>query len=404
MIGPTRIATLGATAVALAVPTVATAVVTTAPAVAAARITVTNGSGAATATTDGTTTLTVTGRGFQSIKGGAGGIYVAFGWVSDPDGSSWKPSKGGLTGDDYRYVPDSESASNAGHQRFLAFPGAETADSANGTISASGGWSTTLTVPGAVFQSVDRSGKAVDVDCTKVTCGVITIGAHGIKNPTNETFTPVRFVAGPSSTGAPKAAATQAPAAAPAATVPPAAPRAARPSVGVDRATAVVGRVLTFTGKGFLPGEQVVATLDDGIAAVGPLSAGQSGEVAGVLQLPASITAGTHVLKLSGAASGAVPTVTFPIAPAPAVVDATVDESASDDGPTTAAWIFMAAAGLLLLLAVIGAFLRVRRARSRRPDAPASAPTASDPLAAFERGDTSVDVDPYGTSDRTVTR
>ncbi|KAA1422411.1 hypothetical protein FE697_014785 [Mumia zhuanghuii] len=96
--------------------------------------------------------------------------------------------------------------------------------------------------------------------------------------------------------------------------------------------------------------------------------------------------------------------MTFPIAPAPAVVDATVDESASDDGPTTAAWIFMAAAGLLLLLAVIGAFLRVRRARSRRPDAPASAPTASDPLAAFERGDTSVDVDPYGTSDRTVTR
>ncbi|WP_370615967.1 hypothetical protein [Mumia sp. Pv 4-285] len=397
MTGLTRVAVLGVTAVALAVPANP---FTAAPAGAAARITVTNGSGAATATTDGTTTLTVTGRGFQSIKGGAGGIYVAFGWVSDPDGASWKPSNGGLTGDDYRYVPDSESASNAGHQRFLAFPGAETADSANGTISASGGWSTTLTVPGARFQSVDRSGSAVEVDCTRVTCGVITIGAHGIKNPRNETFTPVRFVAGSSKAATPKAAATQAPAAAAAPTAPPTAPaRAAKPMVGVDRATAVVGRVLTFTGRGFLPGEQVVATLDDGIAAVGPLSAGQSGEIAGVLQLPATITAGTHVLKLSGAASGAAPTVAFPIAPAPAVVDAGVEEAASDDGPTTAAWIFMAAAGLLLLLAVVGALVRVRRARRTTPDEP-----PAHPFAAFDRGDTTVDTEAYGAPTRTATR
>ncbi|MGH1563452.1 hypothetical protein [Mumia sp. DW29H23] len=391
----TRLAALGV-AVTLAVPTVG---LTAAPAGAAARITVSNGDGASTAAVDGATTLTVTGRGFQSIKGGAGGIYVAFGWVSDPEGGAWKPSKGGTTGDDYRYVPDSESADNAGHQRFIAFPGADTADSANGTMSASGGWSTTVSVPGARFQAVDRSGSAVDVDCTQVTCGVITIGAHGIKNPRNETFTPVRFVAG-SGSGAAAAPATSAPSAAPhAASSTPAAAtpvRTGKPTVGVDRATAVVGRVLTFTGKGFTPGEQVVATLDDGVAAVGPLSAGQSGEVAGVLQLPATTQAGTHVLRLTGAASGAAPEVTFPIAPAAAVVDATAADVGADEGPSTAAWVFLAAAGLLLLGAVVGAVLQVRRSRrARRTEQVAApedgAPLVPDSLASFERGDTAVD-------------
>ncbi|WP_262850737.1 hypothetical protein [Mumia quercus] len=328
------------------------------PATAAARVTVTNGDGKATVAIDRPTTLTVKGRGFQAVKGGAGGIYVAFGWVSDPDGGSWKPSQGGRTGDDYRYVPDAESADNEGHQRFLAFPGAQTESSANGTMSESGAFTTTLSVPGARFSAMDRSGRSVEVDCTKATCGVITIGAHGIKSPPNETFTPVRFTA--SSAGSTKSQAEAAPKAAAATPTAPAVKGKA--TVAVDRATAVVGRVLTFTGARFQPGEQVVATLDDGVAAVGPLAAGQSGEVAGVLQLPATIEPGTHVLRLTGAASGAAPEVAFPIAAATPVVDATAAES-SDEAPPPTAWVFLGFAALLLLAAVLTAAARVRRAR-----------------------------------------
>lgn len=368
----------GAATVALAAPALA---LTAAPAHAAPQVTVTSSAGTPTAAVDGPTTLTVKGRGFQSIKGGAGGIYVAFGWVSDPRGGSWKPSRGGATGDDYRYVPDSESADNEGHQRYLAFPGSDTASSANGTLRASGSFTTTVSLPGARFSSVDRAGRTVMVDCTTVTCGVITIGAHGIKNPRNETFTPVRFAAstrGDAALSAPRGT-TPTAAPAPAAATTPAAPaRRGTPSVAVDRATAVVGRVLTFTGTSFQPGEQVVATLDDGVAAVGPLAAGQSGEVAGVLQLPASIQPGTHVLRLTGAASGAAPEIAFPVAAGTPVVDATAP--VADEDPTAAAWIFLAAAAVLLLVAVVAAVLRVRRAR-RAPETPSvqAPPTTTTP-------------------------
>jgi hypothetical protein len=333
-----------------------------APAGAAARVSVRNGQGSAKADPTYATTLEVSGSGFQSIKGGHGGIYVFFGTVS----GAWQPSKGGQVGTDYRYVPDSESKNNQGFQKFVAFPGSDTAGAANGgTIAANGRWSTTLKVPGATFTTVDRAGKAVEVDCRKVTCGVITIGAHGVKNARNETFTPVSF----ESLGAartPQTQQTAAPAAgaAPSAAVPTAAAgaapaKAAEASAAVDPATAVVGRVLSFTGSGFSPGEQVVATLDDGVAAVGPLGAGPSGEIAGVLQLPTGTTTGTHVLKLSGAASGATPSVNFPIAADPAA------SSTADDGGLPG-WVPVAFVGLglvALLGAVTFAAMRLRRMR-----------------------------------------
>lgn len=344
-----------------------TALIIPTPAQAAARVSVTNDSGTAAVDPTYATTLTVSGSGFQSIKGGHGGIYVFFGTVS----GDWQPSKGGQVGRNYRYVPDSESKNNQGYQRFVAFPGSDTADAANGgTIAANGRWSTSLTVPGATFKTVDRAGKVVQVDCRKVTCGVITIGAHGVKNSRNESFTPVAF----ESLGASKAPAPAptAPSAAPAAgaaadpgtDAPPAAsaPKAADAKATVDPSTAVVGRVLSFTGGGFAPGEQVIATLDDGMAAVGPLSAGPSGEVAGVLQLPSGTTAGTHVLKLTGAASGATPTVNFPIAAGrePA--------SDTDEAGGTPEWVpfaFVGLAGVALLGA--SAFAAVRIRRMRRP-------------------------------------
>ena len=162
--------------------------VVSAPAEAAARVSVTNSSGAAIADPDYATTLTVSGRGFQSIKGGYGGIYVVFGTVK----GTWRPSQGGQTGRDYFYLPDSESKDNQGYQKFVSFPGGDTADAANGgVVHADGTWRTTLKVPGARFQTLDRNGKATTIDCRKMTCGVITIGAHGVTNAKNETFTKV---------------------------------------------------------------------------------------------------------------------------------------------------------------------------------------------------------------------
>ena len=88
-----------------------------------AQVTVADESGAAVSTVAAGGVVTVSGTGFQSVQGGAGGIYVVFGWVDDPEGGSWRPSEGGATGADYLYAPDTEDAQNAGFQRFVAFPG-----------------------------------------------------------------------------------------------------------------------------------------------------------------------------------------------------------------------------------------------------------------------------------------
>ena len=126
-----------------------------APAHADGRVDVNNQDGDAVVDPTYLTTLNLSGSGFQSIKGGHGGIYVFFGTVQ----SGWRPSQGGQTGADYFYVPDGESRDNQGYAKFVAYPGSDTAGSANGgTISASGGWSTTIKVPGATFQAFDRDG------------------------------------------------------------------------------------------------------------------------------------------------------------------------------------------------------------------------------------------------------
>lgn len=347
----------------------ATVLLVPAPAQAAARVTIKNDDGAAKVDPTYATKIRVSGSGFQSIKGGHGGIYVFFGTVK----GAWQPSKGGQVGTDYRYVPDGESKNNQGYQRFVAFPGSDTAAAANGgTIKSDGTWSTEMTVPGATFKTVDRDGDVVTVDCRKVTCGVMTIGAHGVKNAKNETFTPVSFASLDQSvapaakeTAATTAAQTPAGAAAAPAPVTPTAAtpvKAADATAAVDTGTAVVGRVLSFTGSGFLPGEQVVATLDDGRAAVGPLSAGPSGEIAGVIQLPEGTTAGTHVLRLMGAASGATPSVNFPIAADPSVAVADEDDGLPDWEP----FAFLALAIVALLGAATFAALRIRAIRRRR--------------------------------------
>ncbi|VXC43336.1 hypothetical protein NOCARDAX2BIS_550002 [Nocardioides sp. AX2bis] len=154
--------------------------------------------------------------------------------------------------------------------------------------------------------------------------------------------------------------------------------RPGRTRVEADQSTAVVGRALTFTGGGFEPGEQVVAVLDDGLAALGPLRAGESGEVAGVLPLPAETSVGTHVLRLEGAASGSRAVDRFPVTAPTAVPVAEVGEEpvgllfgllsgqGTSAGGALAGPVSFAGSALVLVVAVVLAALRRRRA-SREP-------------------------------------
>jgi len=355
------------------------------PAHAAGRVTVVNDRGSAAIDDSYSTTLTVSGSGFQSVKGGHGGVYVWFGTVS----GAWQPSKGGVSGEDYVYVPDSESKNNAGHQRYVAFPGSDTAASANGgSMSENGSWRVQLVVPGPVFEAVGRNGSVRTVDCREVTCGVITIGAHGVKNANNETFTPlpVREVyadqpagseeegsegtttsgsgaeagtgagSGAASTTAPGAGATGAgtPTTAPGSGKP---ARGAEPVLEVDRGSAKVGNVLSFTGSGLPAGRQVTVVLDDGAAAAGPFLVGADGGIAGVIGLPADTRPGTHELRVFGVEDA--PTVSFAVTSADDAAEAQAEEEDSD----RAAVIFAAAAGVVLLAALVLTFLRLRRSR-----------------------------------------
>jgi hypothetical protein len=357
--------------IAVAVTTLAVcagALVAAAPAWAAAGVTVSGPDGSATVSPDAETAVTVSGSGFQAIQNGFGGIYVLFGWVDDASGGSWKPSRGGLVGDDYRYVPDSEALDNAGYQKFIAFAGSSTESSAQGVLAADGSWSISMNIPGATFESHDRDGKVSGVDCRQVTCGVITIGAHGVKNANNETFTPVAF-----------AGAAAAPTTGPVTTdAAPAAAGAVR--VGVESATVKAGTSVVFTGQGFIPGEQVVASLDKGLTAVGPLTAGAQGEVAAALPVPLDLRDGTHLVTLRGAGSGAVAETEITVSGGIVAAAATQ--------PETPAWVLVvllaaiALSFVLVVTSVVTAIVRAsKRRRARRAAAAAAAAPAADPAA-----------------------
>lgn len=309
------------------------------------------------------TTITVSGTGFQAVKGGHGGIYVAFGTV----GPGWQPSRGGVTGADYLYVPDSETEDNQGFQKYVAFPGSDTASSANGGVmSASGSWSTQLVVPGAVFRAYDRAGEVTTVDCRKVTCGVITLGAHGVKNARNETFTPVTIAAASTteqpSEGASEAPPTEAPDEPADEPSGPAKPTPAAPAtLEVDRASAVAGNVLAFTATGLPPGAQVSAVFDDGAAGAGPFVVGADGTLTGVVTLPATTASGTHELRLYGVEEP--PSVMFAVQ-AGDVVAEVGGATAAEDDELRAAWLFAGAAGLVLLVALARVALRWRGHRA----------------------------------------
>lgn len=338
------------------------------PAHAQGRVTVTGPDGGAVVDPTYATTLTVRGSGFQAVQGGHGGVYVFFGHVRD----GWRPSQGGRTGEDYFYVPDSESRDNQGFQRFVAFPGSDTASSAQGTMSRAGAWSATLTVPGALFEAFDRSGGSRTIDCREVTCGVITVGAHGVSNASNETFTPVTVsdlydADDPAATGEPT------PVAGAEVTEPateggdsPAGrrPRSVAPALEVDRESAVAGHVLPFSAVGLTAGRQYSLVLDDGVAGAGPFVAGVDGTVAGVLTLPVDLGPGTHVLRLWAGEGAEVPEVSFAVQQASEVPVERVAVSGEATGRDPGAVLLVVAGALLLALVLLRLALLVRGRRA----------------------------------------
>lgn len=350
---------------------------------AAPRLTVTSSAGeGAVAAPDGPTTLQVKGTGFQSLPNGFGGVYLMFGWVDDPGGGSWKPSRGGKSGANLLYVPDTEAKNNQGYQRFIAFPGSSTKDAANGgEVGADGRIALTMVIPGPQFTAQDRAGNTKQVDCLKVQCGLITIGAHGVVNASNESFTPISFGKSKGSADAPRAGASpSAPAqgaavqgaagsasAAPTGAGGSSAP-AAPATVGLSQATVQAGRVLGFTGQGFNAGEQVVATVGSGLAGVGPLTAGRFGEVAGAITLPTDMRAGTHIITLTAAGSGKVAEATLSVMADPA----TVSEAAVEAQPASDAWkwatVAVAAVAALILVMIVASLVAAisRRGRAKR--------------------------------------
>lgn len=393
---------------------------------AAGRLSVSSEIGGSDARADGPTNFTVSGSGYQVVEGGFGGVYLVFGWVS---GGSWGPSNGGVAGRDYRYVPDSESRNNQGYISFIAFPGSSTENEAQGVLNSDGSFSVNMVVPGPRFTAEDRSGNATEVDCMQVTCGFFSFGAHGVKNGSNEAFTPVSFVgdapapaaesggqqgntnqsndagaagaqdgAGNSGGGtgaaAPRAggtgggtnsvtsnrsqnAAAAADVAAERASARTGVDRGGKATGGggasgtgsgsssggasssggdvtgiieVDRAAARPGGAMGYTAYGFLPGEQVVVQLADGLVAAGPLTAGSVGEIAGVIVLPDDIPTGTHSIKAIGAGSGIVAEENFAIR--------NIALASSDVLATWAKWSFLALALLVLIAALAWIFIQ----------------------------------------------
>ncbi len=382
---------------------------------AAARLSVTSELGGVTASTDGPTRFDLQGSGYQVIEGGFGGVYVTFGWVNE---RTWRPSQGGVTGTDYQYVPDSESKNNQGYMGFVAYPGSSTEGEAHATFSSNGSFRLSLNVPGPRFTAKDRSGKTVTVDCTRVTCGWMTFGAHGVKNANNETFVPVTFEAtggtggggnaggddnggGEQSDGGAAAAAPGAQSARGASERPQAGTGQARTreavqqqsssggggsaaasgdrssggaggdpesaesdggdtaaasgggsatgaiEVTVDRASARPGGALAYTAYGFWPGEQATVSLGQGIAAVGPLTTGVDGEIAGVITLPDDIEPGTYEIRAVGAGSGLEGSQRFAISDVSLVsANGGFSESVKWE------WVFLSLAALLFIAAI----------------------------------------------------
>ncbi len=118
----------------------------------------------------GAQTLTVSGTGFDAVGNNGNGVYVVFGPITPAPGYYMDPSV---------YSPGLK----------WVHPGAASSP-AEAVMAADGSFTTTLDIQ----SSFDNP--AGPVDCAVVACAVITIGAHGSQDRSQDTCTLVPFVAG----------------------------------------------------------------------------------------------------------------------------------------------------------------------------------------------------------------
>lgn len=134
----------------------------------------------------GTQVVTVTGSGFDPVGNHGNGVYVVFGPITPAPG----------------YYLD---ASVYAAFKWVHPTGQESG--AEAPMAADGSFSTTLDIPSTFTNQVGP------VDCAVVACAVITFGAHGSQDRSQDTCTAMTFVAGaasasmePAASGAPAAA------------------------------------------------------------------------------------------------------------------------------------------------------------------------------------------------------
>lgn len=159
---------------------------------------------------DGVVTVTVTGTDYLVPPHAPGndvfgGVYVFFGWVSDPVrfGPSIRTanSTDGNFGFTYVYPGEGGDASTrdegdaGGLMRLVSFTaGGESGESASTHMDRDGNWSTQMELRGSRFTyTVPGTGESRTVDCQQTQCGIYTIGAHGKTSATNERFVPLTF-------------------------------------------------------------------------------------------------------------------------------------------------------------------------------------------------------------------
>lgn len=160
----------------------------------------------------GTTTISVTGSGFDPTAANGNGIYVVFGPVTPAPGYYMDPSIYGAF-------------------KWVSAGGADSP--ATAPLAEDGSFATTLVVTSSFTTA------AGEVDCVATPCAIITFAAHGSTDRSQDTCTAITF--GPSAPASPSAGASPTVTAAASIVPAPSAVPGASPAPTLDDPCAVIG-------------------------------------------------------------------------------------------------------------------------------------------------------------------
>jgi hypothetical protein len=140
-----------------------------------------------------------------------------------------------------------------------------------------------------------------------------------------------------------------------------AAPYTTQPTTSVSNQSPTAGGTITFSGSGFLPGETIAITLDNGTT-FPSVVANASGAFSTTITLSAGLS-GTHTLTATGTTSGRTSSTTIQVAAASANAGVAPSTGASTGGLafTGAAVVGIGALGALLLVGGAAMVLASRR-------------------------------------------